>query len=62
MITNTALATALNQDRRRRFAERQRFGFEAGIEPHIISRSVGRRLEGWGRWLQRSARATRSHA
>jgi hypothetical protein len=62
MITNIGLATALNQDRDRRLAERQRLAATRSIETHDIRRSVGRWLEHLGRRLQGHARPSRSSA
>lgn len=62
MITNIGLATALNQDRDRRLAERHRLRGATGAETHDIRQAVGRWLEHLGRRLQGSARPSRSSA
>jgi hypothetical protein len=58
MITNNALAAALNDDRTRRNAERYRLHAETDAKLHATRRAIGRWLETFGRRLQRSARVS----
>lgn len=62
MITNIGLATALNQERDRRLAERHRSAAARSAETHEMRRAVGRWLEHLGRRLQGPARPSRSSA
>jgi len=57
MITNDALARAINQDRYRR-SDRHR----VEVETHDIRRAVGRWLEQLGKRIQGPARPSRSSA
>lgn len=52
MITNIALANAMNEERRHRAIERHRLGTKAGVELHTIRQAAGRWLESLGRWMQ----------
>ena len=57
MITSTALASVLNEERLRSSQQRYRVHSQADAEFHVIRRRIGGWLEGLGRRLQRPRHA-----